>query len=185
MASHLDRDARPFVVFKVSETRKEDTVYFKAIKDELQTGGDEAFLYELLNEDLSGFNLHRMPNDSEAFKVKLRSASSVEQYIYEALNVGCFNVSNATPAVEGWRDSISRDSVYADYRGWCEGQGNRQIENKEALGRALAKLVTSVSESRPTANNGVRSRHYELPSLARAREDFQRAYKSGSDIWRS
>lgn len=182
---HLDRDDRRFIVFQVGETRKEDPGYFKAIKDEMQAGGHEAFLYELLGEDLSGFNPHNIPNDSEAFNVKLISAPSVEQYIYEALSVGCFDLANATRGVEGWRVSISRDSVYVDYKGWCESQGNRQMESKEALGRALSKLIPSISESRPAAASGVRARHYDLPSLARAREEFQRVYKSGNDIWKS
>ena len=46
--------ARRFAVLSISEDKAEDHAYFKAIDDELDNGGAEAFLDHLLNLDISG-----------------------------------------------------------------------------------------------------------------------------------
>lgn len=178
---HLDRDDRRFVVFKVSEAHKEDIEYFQPIYDELGAGGYEALLDELQHEDISDFNPHKQPRNNEAFEIKLMSASSVERYIYDVLRAGCFNVGNASPETERWREAVTKEAVYVDYTCWSEGQRMR-VENKEALGRALSKLIPSITSGRPTLE-GTRQHCYELPTLKKAREEFQTAFKSGAGIW--
>lgn len=46
-------DARRFLVLVVSEDRKEDHEYFAAIWKQMETGGYEAMLYELVNLDIT------------------------------------------------------------------------------------------------------------------------------------
>lgn len=76
-AVHLDPDDRRFFVIRVSEKHKEDHEYFASIQQQLNTGGYEALLYDLLNEDLTGFNPRQFPNNNEAFDIKMRSASTI------------------------------------------------------------------------------------------------------------
>lgn len=49
-------DDRRFVVFDVSDARREDFAYFAAIRKELDSGGREAFLHDMLTMDLQGWH---------------------------------------------------------------------------------------------------------------------------------
>lgn len=49
---------RRHAVFRLSDAHQKDVAYFKAIKAELENGGYERLLYELLNTDISGFDCH-------------------------------------------------------------------------------------------------------------------------------
>ncbi len=82
----LDADDRRFFVVKVAETHKENHSYFKAIQEQLSNGGYEALLYDLLNEDLTGFDPRVFPISLCAFDIKMRSAKSVDRYIYHVLS---------------------------------------------------------------------------------------------------
>lgn len=62
---HLDPDDRRFFVLRVSEQHKEDRQYFKALQEELDNGGYEALLYDLLNEDLTGFEPRQLPSTNQ------------------------------------------------------------------------------------------------------------------------
>lgn len=177
---HLDPDDRRFLILPVSEAHKEDIPYFKAIDVELKNGGYEALLYELLNVDISEYDPRILPMNTEAFPVKMQSASSAEQYVYHALKEGCFDIGNATPT-EGWRSRMLVDSVFEDYCAWCTKQRLFHEKNTK-LGKVLHKLISSIQKIRPWAT-GKRPEYYELPSLDRAKAEFQKAFKAGADIW--
>ena len=49
-------DARRWAVFDVSEAHKQDKAYFKALQHELDNGGAEAMLHDLLACDLEGWH---------------------------------------------------------------------------------------------------------------------------------
>lgn len=82
---HLDPDDRRFFVLQVSEKHKEDHDYFKAIKDELNDGGLEALLFDLLNEDISTYDPRKLPASQNSFEIKMRSGDSTHRYLYAVL----------------------------------------------------------------------------------------------------
>lgn len=177
---HLDRDDRRFLVLQISDKHKEDIPYFKAINKELENGGLENLLHELIKEDITDFNPRILPQNADAFSVKLMSASSAEKYIYEALSHGCFDLGNSTPN-QSWNSSISCESVYKDYKIWCEQQGLKS-EVSQRFGNTLYKLIPSITKGRPKSD-GIRQYRYELPLLEKAREEFQQSFKAGKSIW--
>jgi hypothetical protein len=66
---HLDPDDRRFFVLKVNQSKIGDYSSFQAIDEELNNGGLEALLYELLNyellnEDISKYNPRMILNRS-------------------------------------------------------------------------------------------------------------------------
>jgi hypothetical protein len=179
---HLDPDDRRFLVLEVSDNHKEDESYFSEIINELDEGGYEALLFELLNENLVGFNPRKLPINTESFQVKLQSTSSSIQYLYDALREGCFDVGNLTPC-ECWPEQpLSFCRIYNDYSAWCNIQ-RRLPEQKSVLGKALNKLLPSIVKSRPAAGYGPRPECYTFRSLTTTREDFQKSFKVGIDIW--
>ncbi len=177
---HLDPDDRRFLILQVSEQHKEDFEYFNNITSELEHGGYEALLYDLLNTDISGFNPRALPKNIEAFDIKIQSAPSSERYIYCALLEENFDIGNQS-STETWPETKLIDSVFQDYRSWCILQGIRN-DPKAKFGKALHKLICSIKKERPYVN-GKRPEYYRFPSLANAREDFQKAFKVDARIW--
>lgn len=176
---YLDADDRRFFVLRVSETHKDDHAYFAALQDQLDCGGYEALLYDLLNEDITNFNPRRFPNSTEAFWIKLRSADSTEKYIHSALKEGCFDVGNAAPR-GNWDREISTETVFSDYCSWCTCNGERHV-GKDLFSRNLRKLLPSINDRRPGTKP--RTRYYVLPQLEIAKNDFEKAYKATPVIW--
>src|SRR5262249_19824768 len=54
-------EARRFCVLDVSDAHMQDTKYFRAIDEQMKSGGREAMLYDLQHEDLSGFDPRNLP----------------------------------------------------------------------------------------------------------------------------
>ncbi len=171
---HLDPDDRRFLVIRVSEKHKEDHAYFKAIQEQLNEGGYEALLYDLLHEDLISYNPRKLPASADSFSIKMRSAESVHRYIYEALCEGAFYIGKI-PETDNpvWQSPIPKDSVYQDYVEWCKKNGE-EIVSKELFGRILKKLLT-VEDIRPGGET--RQRCYKFTSKSKAQEDFSKAFK--------
>ena len=171
---HIDADDRRFFVLRVSEAHKEDHTYFEQIQAKLDGGGYEGLLYDLLHEDLSGFNPRQLPHSNEAFSIKLRSAGSATRYIYDALRDGYFNLSSDTG--DYWHNTLSRDTIYRYYRDWCQESGETDIK-KNFFFRTLNKCLSSAQSTRPM-QDGKRTYSCQFPSLEQARIDFCKAFKA-------
>ena len=91
---HIDADDRRFFVLRVSNAHKEDHKYFELIQEELNDGGYEGLLFDLLNEDISEFNPRKLPHSNEAFAIKMQSADSAIRYLYEALCSGYLSLED-------------------------------------------------------------------------------------------
>jgi hypothetical protein len=178
---HLDPDDRRFFILRVSDKHKEDHEYFKLIQDELDNGGYEALLYDLLHEDLTDFNPRRFPSSADSFAIKLRSADSSLRYLYEVLCEGGFSIGN-TKDDRGtdnqvWQGPIPKSTVYEDYVAWCRDSGET-ISTSAQFGKAIKRMIPSVEESRPGKESAqARMRCYKFKSIQMTREDFAHAFK--------
>lgn len=176
---HLDPDDRRFFVLRVSEKHKEDHGYFKIIKEELENGGYEALLYDLLHEDFTDFDPRKLPSNSNAFSIKMRGQDSPTRYLYEVLCEGGFSIgSDQKHSNPVWQGPIPKDSIYKDYVEWCQNNGET-ILSKELFGRMIKKFIVSVEDMRPGGE--LRIRCYKFPTLKQAREDFSKAFKGKSE----
>lgn len=183
---HLDRDDRRFFVLKVNNVYKDDRVYFAELYNEINNGGAAALLYELLATDLSSFDPWQFPRNNEGFEIKMRSADSTEKYIYQVLYDGGFDVGSENQCGE-WENSsdsyeISFRDIRRDYVSWCSYQNqNRAIQDDGPLGKSINRLIPKAFKGRSRKNG--RKSHYRFPPLKEARQDFQKAYKVGVEIW--
>ena len=170
---HIDADDRRFFVLRVSEKHKENHSYFAALQAELDNGGYEGLLYDLLNENLHGFNPRNFPHSHESFNIKLKSTDSSVRYIYESLNDECFDHDSSL--LTTWHDQLSREALYGYYSAWCNTSGENTVP-KNKFGESLKKFITSIIDHRPSIN-GKRCWAYKIPPLDQARKDFCKAFK--------
>lgn len=177
---HLDRDDRRFFVLAVGDGHKEDVEYFGKIVAEMEAGGYEALLYELLQTDLSNFCLQKVPRNADSFNVKILSASSIDRYVYEALREGSFDLAN-TQSFNGWLEQIPTRQLYSDYATWCQSQ-RQNPESQERFGMGLKKVIPSMERRRVRVATGLIYAYCFKP-LNKTRKDFEAAYKVGEDTW--
>lgn len=179
---HLDADDRRFYVIRVSEQHKEDHQYFAALQEQLDNGGYEALLYDLLHEDLTDFKPRKMPASVDAFSIKMRSADSTYRYLFDALLEGGFSVGAINSNQEMydhipvWQLEVPKHAVYNDYVLWCRSNGEPAVASS-LFGKVLNKILPSMQETRPGRENGRRMRCYTFPSLEQARAEFCKFFK--------
>jgi hypothetical protein len=87
----LNVDDRRFITLLPSSTKKGDFIYFKNLADEIESGGNAAFLDYLAKRDISNFNPRVFPEFSaeikeERGKIKLLNQSSILQWSVDFLD---------------------------------------------------------------------------------------------------
>ena len=178
---HLDPDDRRFFVLDVSNDRKGDFSYFRSIMNQLENGGYEALMYDLLHEDLTEFDPREMPVNFAGFDMKLTSASSIDRFIHASLKEGCWDHANAGPSAT--LDDIKIDDFYTNYKTWCDRE-RQSLLTKEQVGKRLRSIIPGVRTTRPSeTTDPSRPTFYLFPSLEKCRIAFEKFYKQGPAIW--
>ncbi len=180
-AIHLDPDDRRFFVLDISADRKEDFDYFGRIRKQLESGGYEALMHDLLHEDLTGFDPKIKPENFAGFDIKLISASSIDRFIYASLKEECWDHANVGPSAV--LKDLKIDQFYDYYKTWCERE-NQTILQKEQVGRRLREIIPGMTTKRTSREeNPARPVMYIFPPLEKCRISFEKFYKQNSVIW--
>ena len=174
---------RRFFVLEPSEEHREDRPYFSTLAKQMREGGQQALLYDLLHEELEGFDVRTKPQSPHGLDIKLRSSDPVVRWWHECLfqgNHGCVTDEFHEGAWNTEPDKIALYTVFLEY---CTTHRQRTID-KSVFGKELRKMLPgyTVGEVRPRSQ-GSRGRLYTLPSLRQCREAFQLFAKAGAAIW--
>ena len=81
-------DERRFVVFDVAEHRKQDKSWFDPLYAEMDNGGLEAMLRDLLELDLDGWHPRNIIRTEALREQQLRSLSPENEWVLELLETG-------------------------------------------------------------------------------------------------
>ncbi|MBX3436249.1 MAG: hypothetical protein KF861_02080 [Planctomycetaceae bacterium] len=85
----VDEDDRRYVVFEVSDAHAKDTAYFGRLHKELDGGGREAFLHDMLAMDLAGWHPRDNPPETQAKnEQKAESADPLVEWLGNILAEG-------------------------------------------------------------------------------------------------
>jgi hypothetical protein len=190
-----DMDDRRFLVLEVSKEHKEDTAYFGALKAQLDAGGLEALLWDLVHEDLSDYKPWKLPASKAGFDIKLRSAPPAVQWWFGCLDAG---VTIAPPLDEEddedeprrprkpreWNPEPDVDPLHRAYLRWCEDHGRRVRDTAIQLSQALRRMVPGLRIVRPRSpSSQSRARKFAVGGLEEARKAFELYSKEGPHIW--
>lgn len=176
-ADHMkitDRDDRRDFALRVSESRKGDHAYWTALNFEIDNGGVEAMVHELLAMDISEFNVRAKPDTKELLEQKLQSLGPIARWWHDCLSSGELSVDG------DWPEFISTSDCIADI--W-EMNGGKSFKKPAAIDvvQALVKLCPSAVSKQQNDGLG-RKRGLVLPSLAQARIEFDH-YIGGAVNW--
>ncbi|NPD68927.1 hypothetical protein HN018_02845 [Lichenicola cladoniae] len=136
------QDARRFFVLEVSEKMKNDHAYFGAIAAQMEAGGYEAMLHDLLALDLTGFNVRAVPVTEGLQRQRKLSLPTTEAWWQDCLDRGyVFRSKLGLEAVFGtWHEEVSTEILFASYLDFAEHRRERQILSREMLGRFMKKM---------------------------------------------
>jgi hypothetical protein len=162
---------RRFCVLDVPETRKQDHVYFKAIFDQMDNGGRAAMLHDLLQLDISDFNLWNFPKTDALFDQIQRTLDPVPKYWLEKLTDGLI-----LPVFPNWDDLVPVEKMYKDFLEFCKNTGERYPPAKNVFCRELRKVCPSIEKKYvPADMYGKREWAMKCSSLEECREKFVKA----------
>lgn len=166
------RDERRFAVVDVANHVAQNKEYFAEMDAELDAGGRELLLADLLAFDLTTVNLRRIPKTEGLLDQKLNSMEPFQKWWWERLDCG-----TTLHADEFWSKTVSRTALYGDYTSWCDRIGIKRKLEMPLWAKELKKVTPSITEGRSrslalddTAN---RPRSYGLLSLREVRSEFE------------
>lgn len=139
-------EERRFAVFDVADHCQQDIAYFAELEEQLENGGREALLADLLDYDLNGpeaADLRRIPKTGALLEQKLHSLDPVTQWWFQRLMDG-----SATHRAGTWAKSVPISAVYADYARTADRIGVRRKQSEIEFGLRMRRIVPSLAKRR-------------------------------------
>lgn len=158
-------DERRFVVLDVNPRCAQDRGYFAEMDEELNKGGRERLLHDLLTFDLSQVDLWHLPQTRALLDQKVRSFDTIDDFWYNRLDDG-----------SDWPRQITCAELYGEYIKAAAQIGVGRKRGQAEFGKRLAKLVPGLRRFRPAIEvaPGVTKQVwcYEIPPLDECRAAF-------------
>lgn len=154
--------ARRFVMFDVDEGRAGDHAYFAALRHQANHGGIEAMLHDLLNLDLTGFDIRDIPVTSALIEQQQLSAPGEVQW---ALDL-------AEEAGPLFGTTVSSRTLYEAYEAHSKAMGARRPMSRVGFGKWLGSLGLRPAQVGPT---NARTNGWKLPTADRFRLAVEQA----------
>jgi len=135
-------DARRFFVLETSNARKDDHDYFAGIWQEMEAGGYEAMLYDLLHTDLTTFNVRRVPVTEGLQQQKKLSLDAPKAWWLDVLHRGyVFRSRLGLESFFGqWHEEVTTELLFSSYVEHAERRRERHPLTRETFGRFMVSL---------------------------------------------
>ncbi len=185
--AHVEKDDRRFFFLRVSDVRKNDTAYFSDLCNSFEDGHTvAAFVYFLLNLDISNFNVRTRPKTEEHNSQKLKSLKGFERYWYEVLKTREFDPGDIDTDI--WDEPVfmATGEFVANYK-----KADRHAGKYDAVQSGV--VAVSIKNLCPSAMRGTKrvgelsavktqKRGFDLPDIETARKEFE-AYIGCAITW--
>lgn len=181
-------DERRFFVLDVGSEQQQNVSYFKKISAQMDNGGREALLQYLMTYDLSGFEVRNVPKTAALREQQKRTLGQEAEWWYNKLREG-----RVLGEHENWEDEVRKDAVLDDYLNYARRLSYTRRGNSTSLGLFLQKHCPELATfqrmaewDEPGADGYTRTikrrtYFYKLPTLAEAREQWNKLY--GPENW--
>jgi len=182
-------DERRFFVLDVADKRIQDTQYFQAIADQMNTGGKEALLHHLMMLDLKGWEVRDVPKTAALGEQKLYSMRDENAWWFNKLSQGYL-----LPVHEQWEELVDKDDLKADFVEFCRQYNIVDRGNDIVFGLLMNKWLPAgyptIRKRRvqKTVDDGdgypitrtVPARFYKLPCLDACRAHWEKVHGAAS-----
>lgn len=185
----VDRDDRRFLFLRVSSQRIGDFAYWDKLVAALkEPSAVSAMMFDLKNLDLSGFNIRRRPRTVEHATQKLKSLANIERFWFEVLLAGDLRGTDQSPLglftdAEPWIAPrfIATARLVGLIKTADPTTARFGIVQQGDVHAKVLKLCPSAKSARRAgrasggdSSDSAQVRGIDLPSLAKARIDFEK-----------
>lgn len=168
---------RRFLVMDLDDKHAQDIPYFTRIHMQMEDGGLEAMLYDLLHYDLSNFNHRKPPHTQGLHDQMVHTLKGFDAWWYEKLQDGQLLSDGA----EVWGQAPV-DALYADYASYMKAE-KRPALTRAQFGAHLTKVAPGVRKERIRLGKHKRSFVYRFPSLRQCRREWEKAHGGLGEDW--
>lgn len=171
MASNMDwvvpagmDSERRFAVFEVEKGRSRK--FFKELNHELNNGGREAMLHELLHRDISNFDVWQIPQTAALAAQKVHGMSLSAGWLLRAADSGWRMETAGTwqDLVEPFDGAYLVQDVYKSFLHYCEERSIRNQLNEISFGISLRKYMPrGFPQKIRKMREGVSASYYVFP----------------------
>ena len=154
---------RRFCILNVNKNKMQDSNYFSAINKEMGKVGLESMMFDLLNRDISNFDIFKIPKNKAFDEQIIRSLPRDLQWFHDRLDMEY--------SKEEWRYQ-SREFLQKSYSDFVSTSHDKGSAVK--LGMFLAKILPYGSPKRTCGKNANSSYDevYEFPLQKECRDHF-------------
>lgn len=165
-------DDRRWAVFDVGDGRRRDVAFFQAMDAQMDNGGRERLLYDLLNCDVSGVNLRDPPVTAALVDQKIEGLDDVAQWWYECLMRGTVETGDYAfwPDGAGIASARVYDAYLAEQKR-LNSRARRSVETR--VSKELRRLCPKLTSRRVMVDGGKRVPTMVFPHLWEARAAFE------------
>ncbi len=171
-----DRADRRWQMFEVGDKRREDHAYFTALAQQLDAGGREGMLYDLLNRDVAaGPDPRHTIKTAGLFDQILRAQGPEFRYIFQILDDGLL----PQPDAPGNGPGVT--TVQAMIAAMRASEPGGQYVHKNDFGKRLRAIIPGIKdvqsgwfiEGAGPNTSRLRSTRYTFPPLSQCRRNFE------------
>lgn len=172
-------DRRNFVL-RVKPDRIGDREYFDALVRQMENGGLEALLHQLLTYDLkaAAWDRRAVPKTEALAQQKAMSLAPEAEWWYSVLKQGTL-----LPEHDGWSGMVACDLLTREYLNYARGFNTSHRGNSTRIGMFLHDAIpdlkkqqrncpTEIPQNDGTTKNVQRPYFYIMPDLDECREHF-------------
>jgi hypothetical protein len=131
-------DERRYFILGVARSRVGDREYFNELWRQMESGGYEAMLFDLLARDISKFKPRDAPVTSGLMEQKKLSMSTEKKWWLDCLHRGCALPDNMQ--LGEWTKWVSTSDLYDSYRVFAERRRERHVISREELGAFMGTV---------------------------------------------
>jgi Bifunctional DNA primase/polymerase, N-terminal/Family of unknown function (DUF5906) len=160
-------DERRYCVVDVADSKRQDIGYFQTIREQMEAGGLAAMLHELLERDISAFEVWKYPKTRASAEQQTHSLRGTERWLFDALY-------SARIGHHDWADKetvVPRDEAHQSYKQTRPNHEREEANN--AFGRKLKRILECAGQSFGKQQIN-RKWHAVFPPLYAAREAFEK-----------
>jgi hypothetical protein len=167
-------DERRFAVFKMGESKMQDTKFFHEMHQNLTFGGDRILLDYLQKFDLSKTNPNVAPKTEGLFEQKMHTKDVLEKWYFQCLIEGHASGIPFTGSI----DKVHIKTSYLDYAKGINAGGWR--DDTHRIGQKLRTLSNGLIEGSQRRDGANYVQIFKLPELEELRRQFE--LKIGREI---
>ena len=173
--ANIERDDRRFLFLRVSSAKQGDTQYFEKlfqnINDESKLG---AMVYDLMNLDISKFDIRKRPKTQEHTEQVLQSLSGFDRYWFDVLQIGSFDTKYPKNSIWSEPRFISSKTLAKYYLEFNKNAERYFPFQLNGIKKTMEKFCITSKQDRKQEDN-IQERGWSLPGIAIARQEFENA----------